>query len=152
SRFLRRFTFAMAALIVVAIGLSRMYLGVHYPTDVLAGFVMGLAWAAFCALMIEALRYFRHREPAVALQGQDLDATIEDGPAGAGAGGRLRRGAAGRGGLERRGGEGPSRWFCGPPPRRYVRAPSWMNPFAGGVELREGGVRAVVAAGSLASS
>jgi undecaprenyl-diphosphatase len=78
--FLRRFTFGVAAVIIVAIGLSRMYLGVHYPTDVLAGFTMGLAWASFCALGMEALRYFRYRKPEVAAQEKDLDATAAEGP------------------------------------------------------------------------
>lgn len=78
--FLRRFTLAVAALIVVSIGLSRMYLGVHYPTDVLAGFMTGLAWAAFCALGLEAVRYFRHRKPDVAAHEKDLDATVTEGP------------------------------------------------------------------------
>jgi undecaprenyl-diphosphatase len=80
TAFLQRFTIGMAALLILLIGLSRMYLGVHYPTDVLAGFMMGLAWASFCALGIEALRYFRHREPEVAAQEKDLDATVAEGP------------------------------------------------------------------------
>ncbi|MBV9110962.1 MAG: phosphatase PAP2 family protein [Gemmatimonadetes bacterium] len=81
SKFLRYFTFSVAALIIVLIGLSRLYLGVHYPTDVAGGLIMGLAWSSFCALGLEALRFFRHRQPEVAAQEQDLEATVDEGPA-----------------------------------------------------------------------
>ena len=37
---------SVAALLVVAIGISRIYLGVHYPTDVLAGWTLGVFWLA----------------------------------------------------------------------------------------------------------
>lgn len=37
-----------AAMLSVAIGVSRVYMGVHYPTDVLAGWSAGTAWALFC--------------------------------------------------------------------------------------------------------
>ncbi len=39
---------AVASLCVLAIGLSRIYLGVHYPSDVLGGYTAGSAWLAVC--------------------------------------------------------------------------------------------------------
>jgi undecaprenyl-diphosphatase len=35
----------VAGVLVVAIGVSRVYLGVHYPSDVLAGWILGVIWA-----------------------------------------------------------------------------------------------------------
>ena len=47
----------LAFLIVVAVAVSRMYLGVHYLSDVLAAFAEGLAWLVLC---LTALRTWRH--------------------------------------------------------------------------------------------
>lgn len=44
--------FVGAALLVGAIGFSRLYLGAHYLSDVLAGFTLGLGWATFVVLLI----------------------------------------------------------------------------------------------------
>jgi undecaprenyl-diphosphatase len=46
--------YAFAALLIATIGFTRMYLGVHYPSDVLAGFAVGYAWAILCAILTEA--------------------------------------------------------------------------------------------------
>ena len=59
GRAMRRLTVAVTLFVIAVIGLSRIYLGVHYPSDVLAGYVAAGAWATFCALGVEAVRYFR---------------------------------------------------------------------------------------------
>jgi membrane-associated phospholipid phosphatase len=50
-----------AALIIGAIGLSRIYLGAHYFTDVIGAIAIGSAWLAFCWTGIETLRKWRGR-------------------------------------------------------------------------------------------
>ena len=39
--------FSVLIILILVIGLSRIYLGVHYPTDVVAGIMMGSVWAIF---------------------------------------------------------------------------------------------------------
>lgn len=41
----------IAVLLVVAIGLSRLYLGVHYPSDVLAGYAAAMIWIVTVAIV-----------------------------------------------------------------------------------------------------
>ena len=44
---------AVAMGLTFVVGLSRVYLGVHYPTDVLAGWIVGLFWASICWLIAQ---------------------------------------------------------------------------------------------------
>jgi len=44
---------AAAILLVSLIGFSRMYLGVHFFSDVLAGFSVGMAWLALCVVVLD---------------------------------------------------------------------------------------------------
>ena len=59
---LRKTTWIGAGVIILAIGISRMYLGVHYPSDVVAGYIAGLAWLTFLPWSVAAIKFFaRHR-------------------------------------------------------------------------------------------
>ncbi len=52
----------IATIVIAAISISRLYLGVHYPSDVVAGSIIGLSWAAFCMATLEAVQRFSQRE------------------------------------------------------------------------------------------
>ncbi|CFX31959.1 Phosphoesterase PA-phosphatase related [Candidatus Filomicrobium marinum] len=46
------FIFSVCVLLTLMIGLSRIYLGVHWPTDVLAGWTLGAGWALLCWMLM----------------------------------------------------------------------------------------------------
>lgn len=57
----RRVAVAAAAVLALAIGLSRVYLGVHWPTDVVGGWLFGVVWLSWSVLVLVALRAQRTR-------------------------------------------------------------------------------------------
>lgn len=55
NRLVKFYCMAVAMLATLLVGATRVYLGVHYPTDVLAGWLIGASWALFCWLLARAL-------------------------------------------------------------------------------------------------
>jgi undecaprenyl-diphosphatase len=55
SRLVKFYIMFIAMTATLLVGATRVYLGVHYPTDVLAGWLIGISWALFCWLLERSL-------------------------------------------------------------------------------------------------
>ncbi len=61
---LKAYLLGLAVILTLLVGASRVYLGVHWPTDVLAGWCAGAAWAMIClAVMLWLQRHGRVEKP-----------------------------------------------------------------------------------------
>jgi undecaprenyl-diphosphatase len=68
-RWARTVTRAFTGALVVVICFSRVYLGVHYPSDVLAGMIVGFAWSCFCMATLEVAQLYARRNAPALVEG-----------------------------------------------------------------------------------
>ena len=68
---IRIYLMSAALILTIMVGTSRVYLGVHWPTDVLAGWGVGALWAALASLLTKVLQEQREIEQPSA--GQEVD-------------------------------------------------------------------------------
>ena len=64
KRFLkwRLFTVSLLALLIISVGLSRVYLQVHFPSDILAGYAVGSIWLICCIFSMEMMKVYRDKD------------------------------------------------------------------------------------------
>lgn len=61
---LKVYVITMAITLTIMVGISRLYLGMHYPSDIVAGWIAGAAWAMLCWLLARWLqRHHRLETP-----------------------------------------------------------------------------------------
>ena len=65
----------VAIFLTFAVGVTRVYLGVHWPTDVLAGWTAGAVWALLCWLAARWLQSRRTLEPDTELETEHAPTT-----------------------------------------------------------------------------
>jgi undecaprenyl-diphosphatase len=68
---------AAAVGLVLAIGFTRLALGVHYLSDVVGGIVLGLAWLALSTATFSIWRVERGRPPVQPLEGVEPEAAAD---------------------------------------------------------------------------
>jgi undecaprenyl-diphosphatase len=57
---LLKYTITMVLLLLIlSIGISRIYLGVHYPSDILGGYAAGFMWVLFCIIIFHVMKIFK---------------------------------------------------------------------------------------------
>ena len=76
GRYTRAYVLAVAMALTALVGASRVYLGVHYPTDVLAGWSVGLMWALLCWTAERLLQRVGAMREARTSRDKEVDANV----------------------------------------------------------------------------
>lgn len=59
NKFMKYLLIAVLITVILSIGISRIYLGVHFPSDIAGGFIAGFIWVVFCVLVFDLIELFR---------------------------------------------------------------------------------------------
>lgn len=61
-KYIKVLTILVLALLILSIGISRIYLGVHFPSDIAGGFIAGAIWVLLCIVVFNVIEVFK-RDP-----------------------------------------------------------------------------------------
>lgn len=53
------YIFVLASFLVIMVGVSRIYLGVHYPSDIVGGFLAGILWLLFIFIVTKTISFHK---------------------------------------------------------------------------------------------
>ena len=62
NKWLKTSLIFLCSFLIVSIGISRIYLGVHFPSDIAGGMIAGTIWVMFCVLIFNIIDLFRRDE------------------------------------------------------------------------------------------
>ena len=74
NKVVRWILIVLLLLLILIIGVSRIYLRVHYASDVLAGFAMGLIWLVLSISIVRRIERYTRKEIAPAIEEQSVPA------------------------------------------------------------------------------
>lgn len=61
NKWLKTVLILLSGFLILTIGISRIYLGVHFPSDVAGGYIAGFIWVIFCIILFHVIDLLRKR-------------------------------------------------------------------------------------------